>query len=91
MGVEEHELTPRELEVLRLACRGLSNRGIASQLRISPRTVGHHLAHVFDKTGLRTRSAVAVWAVFHGVLAEAGESALDDIGHSTDVRRRDRP
>lgn len=91
MGVEEQELTPRELEVLRLACRGLSNRGIATHLRISPRTVGHHLTHVFDKTGLRTRSAVAVWAVLHGVLGDPGATARDDIGHSTDVRRRDRP
>jgi HD-GYP domain-containing protein (c-di-GMP phosphodiesterase class II) len=56
-------LTPREVEVLRLAARGLSNREIAAELSISDRTVGHHLAHVYDKTGHRTRAGVAVWAV----------------------------
>jgi HD-GYP domain-containing protein (c-di-GMP phosphodiesterase class II) len=62
-GSTEPELTTREVEVLRLTARGLSNREIAAQLGISDRTVGHHLAHVYDKTGLRTRAGVAVWAV----------------------------
>ena len=49
--------------MLRLAARGLSNREIAGELGISDRTVGHHLTHVYDKTGFRTRAGVAVWAV----------------------------
>lgn len=61
-------LTAREVEVLRLAARGRINREIAAQLYISERTVGHHLAHVYDKTGLRTRAGVAVWAVENGLL-----------------------
>jgi HD-GYP domain-containing protein (c-di-GMP phosphodiesterase class II) len=61
-------LTPRELDVLELTARGLSNREIAVSLRISERTVGHHLAHVFDKTGRRSRAGVAVWAVERGLL-----------------------
>ena len=61
-------LTEREVEVLRLAARGLSNREIAGRLYISERTVGHHLAHVYDKTGLRTRAGVAVWAVENRLL-----------------------
>jgi DNA-binding NarL/FixJ family response regulator len=56
-------LTDREVQVLRLAARGLTNRTIAAQLGISDRTVGHHLAHAYDKTGRRTRAGVAVWAV----------------------------
>jgi DNA-binding NarL/FixJ family response regulator len=51
-----------------LAARGLSNRAIAACLGISDRTVGHHLAHVFDKTGRRTRAGVAVFAMEHGLL-----------------------
>ncbi len=61
-------LTEREVEVLRLTAQGLSNREIAGRLRISDRTVGHHLAHVYDKTGRRTRAGVAVWAVERGLL-----------------------
>lgn len=61
-------LSPRELEVLRLAARGLSNKEIAAELVISERTVGHHLAHVYDKTGYRTRAGVAVWAAHRGLL-----------------------
>ncbi len=61
-------MTSREVEVLGLAARGLSNREIAARLFISERTVGHHLAHVYDKTGLRTRAGVAVWAVENGLL-----------------------
>lgn len=62
------DLTDREVDVLRLAARGLSNRAIADRLVISERTVGHHLAHVYDKTGRRTRAGAAVFAVEHGLL-----------------------
>ncbi|WP_448625315.1 HD domain-containing phosphohydrolase [Geodermatophilus sp. URMC 64] len=62
------DLTDREVEVLRLAARGLSNRAIAGHLGVSDRTVGHHLAHVFDKTGRRTRAGAAVFAMEHGLL-----------------------
>jgi DNA-binding NarL/FixJ family response regulator len=54
--------------VLRLTARGMSNRAIADRLRVSDRTVGHHLAHVFDKTGRRTRAGAAVFAMEHGLL-----------------------
>jgi DNA-binding NarL/FixJ family response regulator len=62
------DLTDREVEVVRLAARGLSNREIAARLGVSDRTVGHHLAHVFDKTGRRTRAGVAVFVLEHGLL-----------------------
>ncbi|RDI52833.1 HD domain-containing protein [Nocardia mexicana] len=61
-------LTEREVEVLRLAARGLSNRQIAAELVVSERTVGHHLAHIYDKTGHRTRAGAAVFAMEHGLL-----------------------
>ncbi|MBD4982869.1 LuxR family transcriptional regulator, partial [Xanthomonas citri pv. citri] len=66
-------LTDREVDVLRLAARGLSNRQIAAELVVSDRTVGHHLAHVYDKTGRRTRAGAAVFAIEHGLVpAEPG-------------------
>ncbi|MEV0298762.1 HD domain-containing phosphohydrolase [Nocardia sp. NPDC050710] len=61
-------LTDREVEVLRLAARGLSNRLIAAELVLSERTVGHHLAHIYDKIGRRTRAGAAVFAMEHGLL-----------------------
>ncbi|WP_024800096.1 HD domain-containing phosphohydrolase [Nocardia sp. BMG51109] len=63
-------LTEREVEVLRLAARGLSNRQIAADLVVSERTVGHHLGHIYDKTGRRTRAGAAVFAMEHGLLPD---------------------
>ncbi|WP_045744455.1 HD domain-containing phosphohydrolase [Actinoplanes rectilineatus] len=61
-------LSEREVQVLRLAARGLQNRQIGTELSISPRTVGHHLAHIYDKTGRRTRAGIALFGMDHGLL-----------------------
>jgi DNA-binding CsgD family transcriptional regulator len=58
--------------VLCLAARGLTNQQIAGQLSLSARTVGNHLAHVYDKIGHRTRAGAAVFAMQAGLLP-AGE------------------
>ena len=55
-------LTERELEVLRVLVRGGSNQKIAEELGISPKTVGHHVQHVYQKAGVRSRAAATVWA-----------------------------
>jgi DNA-binding NarL/FixJ family response regulator len=60
-------LTEREVEVLRLCARGLSNRQIADRLVVSARTVQHHLASIYDKTERRTRAGAAVFAIEHGL------------------------
>jgi DNA-binding NarL/FixJ family response regulator len=62
-----HGLTEREIQVLRLAARGLSNKAIAAELVISPRTVQNHLARIYDKTGRRTRAGAALFAMEHGL------------------------
>ncbi len=59
-------LTAREAEVVRLVARGLSNKLIASELHVSFATIKRHLENVYDKTGLRTRAALSVWAVENG-------------------------
>ena len=51
--------------------RGLSNREIAETLVLSPRTVQHHLASVYDKINLRTRAGAAVFAIEHGLVPAA--------------------
>jgi DNA-binding CsgD family transcriptional regulator len=57
-------LTARETEVLHLVAEGLTNAQIAARLVLSPATVRSHLAHVFEKLGVQTRTA-AVAAAFH--------------------------
>jgi DNA-binding CsgD family transcriptional regulator len=60
-------LTQREVEVLALVTRGMTNKEIASALQISVKTAGRHLENVFAKLGVTTRSAAAVWAMQNGV------------------------
>src|SRR2546421_13039034 len=55
-------LTDREHEVLLALAAGKTNKEIAETLGISAKTAGHHVQHIFDKTGVRTRSAATVWA-----------------------------
>lgn len=62
------ELTQRELEVLRLVGRGLSNEEIAQSLVIGEGTVKTHIGRIFDKLGLRDRPAAIVFAFDHGIV-----------------------
>lgn len=54
------ELTPRELEIVRLIAEGLSNRQIAEKLFLSDGTVRNHISAVLEKTGLEHRTQIAV-------------------------------
>jgi HD-GYP domain-containing protein (c-di-GMP phosphodiesterase class II) len=60
-------LTDRELEVLRLLARGLTNKEIASTLDISAKTAGHHVQHVLEKLGVTTRAAATMIAMKGGL------------------------
>jgi len=63
-------LTPREVEVLRLLARGLSNREIAERLTISPKTAGSHVEHIYMKTGASNRARASLFAVAHGLMRD---------------------
>ena len=60
-------LTPREAEVLAFIAAGATNKGAAEALFISQKTVGRHLANIFLKIGVSSRTAAAAWAHDHGV------------------------
>jgi len=64
-------LTERELEVLLVLVRGQSNQEIADDLGISVKTVGHHVQHVYEKAGVRSRAAATLWAFEHDLVHAA--------------------
>ncbi|KAB8140101.1 response regulator transcription factor [Chloroflexia bacterium SDU3-3] len=60
------DLTERELGVLRLAARGLTNKQIAAELAISDRTVQNHLANIYAKLGVASRTEAVTAAIQRG-------------------------
>lgn len=58
-------LTPREQQVVALAAEGLSNRGIARELRLSEHTIKKYLFRIFDKVGVSSRVELVLYAVNH--------------------------
>jgi HD-GYP domain-containing protein (c-di-GMP phosphodiesterase class II) len=65
-------LTDREVEVVRLLARGLTNKEIASTLDISVKTAGHHVQHIFEKAGVTTRAAAALFAMQNDLIDLGG-------------------
>jgi DNA-binding CsgD family transcriptional regulator len=61
-------LTAREVQVLRLVAAGKTNRAIAAELHISEKTVARHVANIFTKLGLSTRSAATAYAYRHDLV-----------------------
>ena len=58
-------LTAREVEVLRLVARGMTDAQVAEQLVISPRTVNFHLTSIYSKLGVSSRAAATRSAIEH--------------------------
>lgn len=63
-------LTARQLEVLRLVAHGLSNREIARCLGVSPRTVDRHVSDVYQRIGVSSRAAAALFTIEHGLTGQ---------------------
>jgi DNA-binding NarL/FixJ family response regulator len=63
-----HGLTEREVEVLRLVARGLTDAQIAEKLVISPRTVNAHLRSIYNKLGITSRNAATYVAIEHQLI-----------------------
>ncbi|GAA4988586.1 hypothetical protein GCM10025734_14320 [Kitasatospora paranensis] len=64
-------LTGREVDVLRLLARGLSNKAIASRLVISPKTARNHVEHIYAKIDTSNRAGACLFALEHGLLPQA--------------------
>jgi DNA-binding CsgD family transcriptional regulator len=62
-------LSRREVDVLRLAAKGLTTREIGERLFISTKTADHHIQHVYVKIGVSTRAAAALWAMQNAVVS----------------------
>jgi DNA-binding NarL/FixJ family response regulator len=63
-------LTDRELELLRLVARGLSNKEIASALELAESTVKNRLSILFEKLDVKDRTQAAIYAMSHGLIAQ---------------------
>ncbi|HEY1515316.1 MAG TPA: HD domain-containing phosphohydrolase, partial [Solirubrobacteraceae bacterium] len=68
-------LTVREVEILKLLARGLSNKEIAQRLVITPKTVRNHVEHIYAKIDASSRAAAALFAMQHGLLPEEEPAA----------------
>ena len=75
-GLPDH-FSDRELEVLRLAAKGMSNKEIASELALSVRTVQSHLGNIFDKLGVSSRTEAVLRALKEGWISLDGVSTGD--------------
>jgi HD-GYP domain-containing protein (c-di-GMP phosphodiesterase class II) len=61
-------LSEREVEVLRLICRGGTKKQVAHALSISPSTVDHHVRHIYEKAGVQTRAGATLFALANDLL-----------------------
>lgn len=64
------QLTPREIQVIRLLTTGIGNEEIAASLGISPNTVKTHIRHLLNKTGFASRTQLAIQARLTGTVIE---------------------
>jgi DNA-binding CsgD family transcriptional regulator len=61
-------LTSREVDILRLLARGMSNKQIAETLVISPKTANTHVEHIYTKLGVNNRALASLFAAKHGLI-----------------------
>ena len=66
------DLSEREIEIIDLVARGLTNQEIAASLTISKRTVDNHVSNIFTKTGAKNRVALLNWAMDNGKICRDG-------------------
>jgi DNA-binding NarL/FixJ family response regulator len=65
---EKNRLTPREMEVLQLICKGLSNKEVAAQLQVSANTIAVHRASIMNTCGVHKTAELVMYALQHGLI-----------------------
>lgn len=76
-GLEQLGLTPREIDVLRLVCKGLSRKEIAKALFLSENTVKSNISSLLTRTGFTSVARLALWAVSSGFIFVNEADALE--------------
>ncbi|MCI6584576.1 MAG: response regulator transcription factor [Mobiluncus porci] len=76
-GLEQLGLTAREIDVLRLVCRGLSRKEIAKKLFLSENTVKSNISSLLARTGFTSVARLALWAVSSGFIFVDDADAID--------------
>jgi DNA-binding NarL/FixJ family response regulator len=66
--VNQHGLTPRELQVLRQIAAGKTNKAMAADLSVSERTIDRHVSNILVKLGVPSRAAATAFAYSHKLL-----------------------
>jgi DNA-binding NarL/FixJ family response regulator len=79
-GLPECELTPRQMEVLRMASRALSNKQIARELHLSIHTVKNHFHSIFEKLNVEDRLAAVRLVARRGLLEEREAAVCRGVG-----------
>ena len=74
-------LTRREIDVLTAIARGATNRQVAEELFIGDKTVGRHLANIYAKLGVSSRTAAVSWAYANRVVDSAGRPASESTAY----------
>jgi DNA-binding NarL/FixJ family response regulator len=67
-GERNTGLTTRELQILQMICAGKSNKEIASELELSPNTVGVHRANIMDALGIHKTAELVTYAIRNGLV-----------------------
>jgi DNA-binding NarL/FixJ family response regulator len=65
-------LSEREIEVLSLLAKGMTNKQLAQSLSVAPATIDHHVRHIYNKIGCSTRLAATMFAMEHRLIGEIG-------------------
>lgn len=76
---ENHDLSEREIEILKLVAQGLSNKEIAAQLYISINTVKVHMRNIFEKIGVVSRTEATLYAIEQSIIKSPGPEPEPEI------------